>query len=106
MTPTKEIYRPELRHRCPGVSRDEFLSEVDATGGWPVGCLYVRFFHDDQRQCLFTDDPINRCPEYWTTVCSADDYYWWKLSDKRKEKERAEMLKKPIMDILFLLDRP
>lgn len=65
---------------------DEFFARVDEYGGWPLGMKYVSFFHSGPagpRKCEFGNDYLRT--GWWTTVYSADDYYWWKVSNSRKE---------------------
>ncbi len=84
------VVRRELVHTSPGMKMDEFMRAIDATGGWPVGYTHVSFYHAVEykgRYCQFTTFPLRT--GWWTTVCSADDYYYWKLSDSKK----AEILK-------------
>jgi len=79
------ITRKELIHTNPGMKQDDFLQAVDATGGWPNGFKFVSFYHAAEyegRICRFSNSGINT--GWWTVVCTADDYYWWKLSDAKK----------------------
>ena len=88
--PVEPLVRRELVHRSFATTLEEFLPEIDKTGGWPSGYTYVSFYHDGpcgDRYCVFTNTPLRT--GWWTTVCSADDYYYWKLSDTKK----AELLK-------------
>ncbi len=78
------VVRPELIHQWMSKPED-FMAEIDRTGGWPVGYTHVSFFHDGpcgNRYCKFTTHPLNT--GMWTTVCASDDYYYWKLSDTKK----------------------
>jgi hypothetical protein len=36
------------------------------------------------RRCIFNNQ--YRRTEWWTTVCEASDYYWWKISPEAKQK--------------------
>jgi len=83
------VIRRELIHLWLS-KPEEFLAEIARTGGWPEGYTYVSFFHDGpsgDRYCKFTTYSLRT--EWWTTVATADDYYYWKLSDTKK----AEILK-------------
>lgn len=89
-SPVEAVVRHELIHAYPGYKLQEFMQDIDDTGGWPVGYTHVSFFHaveNSGRYCQFTMRSINT--GWWTTVCTADDYYYWKLS----ETKRAEVLK-------------
>ena len=83
------LVRRELVHQWLSKPED-FLAEIEKTGGWPEGYTHVSFFHDGpagDRYCQFTTYPL--CTGWWTTVATADDYYYWKLSNTKK----AEILK-------------
>ena len=84
------LSREDLVHTHPGMKVEDFMAAIDKTGGWPVGYKYVQFYHaveNSGRTCIFTNNEVNT--GWWSTVCMADDYYWWKLSDAKK----AEVLK-------------
>lgn len=83
-----ELVRKELVHTYPGMKKEDFLAAIDATGGWPIGYTHVSFYHAADysgRYCKFTDHDLHT--GWWTTVCTADDYYWWKISDAKKSAE-------------------
>jgi hypothetical protein len=80
---TKQIVVRLLRHRWL-MSDDEFFTQIDLFGGWPVGKKFVSFYHSNERPCEFGNHYLRN--EWWTTVASADDYYWWKISKERKEE--------------------
>ena len=67
---------------------EEFFTRIDNCGGWPLGrkFLTVRHTTEDERPCYFSDESIR--DEWNTTMFSADEYYWWKMSDEAKEKHR------------------
>ena len=73
----------ELKH-VYGETQDSFFAKIDSFGGWPVGYKYVSFFHGnwDNRYCSFTN--TFRCNDWWTTVYTSDDYYFWKLTEEKK----------------------
>lgn len=77
------LVRRELIHRM-FMKEEAFLQAIDDTGGWPVGYTHCSFYHDvgDNRYCQFTTYPLRT--GWWTTVATADDYYYWKLSDAKK----------------------
>lgn len=82
--PLEALVRAELKHPW-GDPPEKFMQLIDDTGGWPLGYTHVSFFHDGpcgDRYCQFTTHPLHT--GWWTTVCSADDYYFWKLSDAKK----------------------
>lgn len=81
----EELNRKELIHTHPGMKSVDFMAAIDTTGGWPVGYKYVSFYHAAEysgRYCKFTNDGRNS--GWWTVVCTADDYHWYKLSEAKK----------------------
>jgi hypothetical protein len=69
-------------------SDDKFFLRIDKCGGWPLGKKYVAFKHSEGRECEFVDRPIRS--GMWTSVASADDYYWWKVSQKKRDELKQE----------------
>jgi hypothetical protein len=80
------IERPGLIHKWM-CNPEDFLASIDATGGWPLGWTHVSFFHGEERRCIFTKCELRT--EWYTTVATADDYYWWKLSAGKKDAEAS-----------------
>lgn len=81
-----ELIRKELIHKW-GMSPEDFLKEIENTGGWPETYKYVSFFHDGidgDRFCKFSNVRLHT--GWWTTVASSDDYYYYKLSDEKKKE--------------------
>jgi len=81
----KNLIRIELIHTHPGMKMEDFMQAIDNTGGWPVGYTYVSFYHALEysgRYCQFTNNYLQT--GWWTTICHADDYYYWKLSEEKK----------------------
>ena len=68
----------------------EFFKRIDECGGWPIGKKYVGFEHTDDRHAGFTDNV--RCDGWWTTICSSDAYYLWKLSPEAKANWRQKII--------------
>ena len=96
----EHLDRPNLVHLYPGMSDDEFFKAVDDTGGWAHGFKFVSFYHAVEykdRVCMFTNESLRT--GWWTTVASADDYFWWKLSPERKAKELATARKQLIAQL-------
>lgn len=65
----------------------EFFQRIDSCGGWPLGMRFISIFHDGPgkgRRCAFGNQRLRT--DWWTTICEADDYYWWKLSPDGKQK--------------------
>lgn len=87
-----------LFHRW-GEPLEDFLKRIDEFGGWPYNAKSVVLKHNDERSCYFSisEDVRN---EYNTSICTSDDYYWWKLSQKRKDKHEQEIRYKIGMSIL------
>jgi hypothetical protein len=81
----EELVRRELIHTSFMLTDEALFALIDASGGWPVGFKYVSFYHDGptgDRYCKFTNVSLHT--GWWTTICSADDYYYWKLSAGKK----------------------
>ena len=86
-----DLFRKELIHTSPWMKIEDFMLAIDNTGGWPIGYKCVQFYHAvdyNRRICKFTNTDINT--GWWTTVCRADDYYWWKLSEFKKTEVLRE----------------
>lgn len=77
---------------------EKFLARIDEFGGWPVNAKFVTMAHSDERECEFTDR--NMRTEWWTTICSADDYYRWKLSPEMMKEIESEIRRKISSQIL------
>lgn len=74
--------------------RNDVFKRIDAIGGWPPDKKYLSMSHaSDERGCIFTDEYLRT--EWWTTVVEADDYYFYKLSDKKIK----EIQNKAIQDL-------
>lgn len=71
-------------------TEDKFFGRIDVCGGWPLGAKFVIVQHtvENNRPCWFSDEPVRN--EMNTVRNSADDYYWWKLSDERKAEHRKQ----------------
>jgi hypothetical protein len=82
----------------------DFMAAIDATGGWPIGYKYVQFYHAADwsgRVCIFNN--LGQNTEWWTTVCTSDDYYWFKLSDAKKTVEANKSKRDMIQKLLHTL---
>ena len=96
----ERLERKALVHTHPGMKLDDFMTAIDNTGGWPVAYKFVQFFHGDWytgRTCVFTNSGANT--EWWTTVCTADDYYWWKISEVKKAEVKKEIRRQLISQL-------
>ena len=75
---------------------EAFFARIDKFGGWPVEKRFVGFVHTKERKAGFTDEPIRH--GWWTTICSSDEYYRWKLSPeaiaKIHREERRRIIRK------------
>lgn len=94
------LERPELIHPYTR-PLEVFLQLIDDTGGWPHSYTHVSFFHDGpdgNRRCQFTTSPVNTGG--WATVCHADEYYYWKLS-ARKKAELAKEARQQLIKQLY-----
>ena len=83
------------------LERKNFVAAIDAAGGWPLWATHVLFKHGDEPfDCAFSDGPLR--DEWWTTIMSADDYYWAKVSAEKKAEVRAEYRREMAQEIRFI----
>jgi len=68
-----------------------FFKRIDEYGGWPCRKKFVAYQHSNERKCEFMNEYVRN--GWWTTVCSSDDYYTWKLSQKAIHKIKAAAYK-------------
>lgn len=75
-------------------TKENFFNRIDEYGGWPLNKKYVVFKHvvECERPCYFTDQHIHN--EWYTTLYSCDEYYWWKISDKGKGLIEQDIISK------------
>jgi hypothetical protein len=71
-----------------GEPLENFFARIDSLGGWPLGMSHVWGHH-----CCSHERPVefgthDRRDEWWTTICTADDYYWAKISEYYKTRLR------------------
>lgn len=66
-----------------------FFEKIDKFGGWPLKAKSVVMKHGTERDCYFSELEDVR-DEWNTSVCTADDYYRWKLSPKAVEEIKKE----------------
>jgi hypothetical protein len=80
-------------------TQEEFFARIDMMGGWPLGYKFVTQQHTTmtERPCYFGNQQIRN--EMNTTIFSADDYYWWKLTAERKAQERLKTRKEFALEI-------
>ncbi len=83
-----------LCHRW-GWRKEEFFEEVDKFGGWPLGKKFVSFAHSEERECVFGNTYLRT--EWWTTVATADEYYFWKVSQEFKDEYRKNEIRKYLL---------
>lgn len=71
------------------------FARIDECGGWPWNAKSIVMKHTGcggPRPCYFsTAENIRN--EWNTSVATADEYYFWKLSDKAKEKLKSELIR-------------
>jgi hypothetical protein len=90
METNKVLSRHELCYKL-GMSVDDFIEEIDKTGGWPEGYKYVMFYHGVNRCCQFTNDGTNT--DWWTLALHSDEYYFSKLTSSFKEKLKKDTIR-------------
>jgi hypothetical protein len=77
---------------------NDFMLRIDATGGWPLGYTHLSWSHSDTRDCMFTTSTNHN--EWWSHVITADEYYWWKISQSFKDKI-AKQIRKEFTDKIY-----
>lgn len=82
---------PNCLYHIWGDKEDDFFRRIEEFGGWPPGKAWVGFEHTGgmYRPCRFVDREVRH--EWFTANYSADDYYWWKVSDARKLKYKNKV---------------
>ena len=63
---------------------ETLCDKIDKWGGWNPKALSVKFYHGDVRSLRFSDNYMN-CG-YWTVCLTRDEYYWHRLSDRKKKE--------------------
>lgn len=84
-----------------GEDNETFLKRIDECGGWPYNAKSVVLKHvlEHERPCYFSTVENVR-DEYNTSILTADDYYWWKLSKAAKDKFEKDLRRKISHEIL------
>lgn len=79
------LFHPSIR-----TDNNLFFKMIDFLGGWPVNAKSVVLRHQDNRACYFSTDKDIR--NGWnTSIVTDDEYYWWKLSETKKNEFRKEI---------------
>lgn len=65
------------------------IPQIDAAGGWPAEAKSLVMRHGTERDCYFTTK-ANVRDEWNTTVMTADEYHFAKLSEKFKAELRLK----------------
>jgi hypothetical protein len=79
----------------------DLVKQIDENGGWPVAAKSLVMMHstETRRPCYFSIVEDIR-DEWNTSVMTADEYYWMKVSDARKSKFATEEIKKAVKRML------
>lgn len=79
-----------IKHEHGKDTVESLCLKVDKEGGWPAGAASLVMQHTTERECYFSGgypwDGMN------TVVLTRDDYYWWKISAKKKEEIRNKIV--------------
>lgn len=69
---------------CGGEPVENVFERIRTSGGWPDGKKYLAAFHgcELKRECMFCKMPVRN--EWWTTIATRDDYFWWRISPEFK----------------------
>jgi hypothetical protein len=79
---------------------DDFFKRIDRFGGWPPGMRFVAFHHSEERECKFVSQYLH--DGWWTTICDSDEYYYWKLSEKKITEIENNAIEKIIKKLRHL----
>jgi hypothetical protein len=79
---------PEVHEWCVDKTAS-LCDKIDALGGWNPRAVSVKFFHGDKRTLVFSDNYYNS--GYWTVCLTKDEYYWHRISEKRKKEFEDEI---------------
>jgi hypothetical protein len=73
---------------------EKFFERVDENGGWPVKAKWAGIEHtvERYRPVTFTEKEIRT--EWYTSFVSADEYYWWKISNAFKKEQTNKVIRK------------
>lgn len=76
---------PAIYHIYGHTTEVGLVAMIDATGGWPIHAKHLVMRHDmqEKRPCYFTNSPFPN-NEWNTSVLTADEYYWEKVSIEKK----------------------
>lgn len=79
-----------------GEDENIFFKRVDEEfGGWPHNAKSVVYRHtgEEPRYCYFC--LVENVRDEWnTSFFTADDYYWWKISQNKKQEIKKLMFSK------------
>jgi hypothetical protein len=89
--------KEDILHHKWCESNEEFFTRIDKFGGWPIGQKYIQFYHGNDRHCTFSNEYVRS--EWWTTICSSDNYYRWKLSPEAILKIKTEAKQELIQEL-------
>ncbi len=92
---TKQLYHVRIENN------ETFLKRIDECGGWPHNAKSVVSKHvcEHEIPCYFSTEEDVR-DEWNTSILTADDYYWWKISKKKKDLIEQELRRKISREIL------
>ncbi len=83
---------------------DDFFKRLDGAGGWPASYKYASFYHSismSNRTVEFGNEYMRT--GWWTTRYESDDYYWWKISESKKQEIRKKFGKELVSKIRDLV---
>ena len=102
--PTLQI--PGLYHLSTEPDRlTTLFTRIDQHGGWPLDYkfLIVRHTVERERPLYFSTVPIDN--EHNTTIYTADDYHWWKLTPEAKALHRARYRRELLSEIQHMVQK-
>lgn len=88
--------KPKLFHVWMETTDEDLVAQVDARGGWPAKAGSIVMSHTGvggERPCYFSAR-ANVRDEWNTTVLTADQYFWLKVSQAKKDEFAKDVLRK------------
>lgn len=71
---------------------DDLIAKIDERGGWPPKAKCLVLNHGTTRDCYFSEADDVR--DGWnTSIMTADDYHWAKVSQARKDQFAKEKIR-------------
>jgi predicted metal-binding transcription factor (methanogenesis marker protein 9) len=81
---------------------ENVFKRIDACGGWRAGATHlITHCCKIKQPCYFSKIAVHN--DYNTTICSADEYYWWKISNEGQAQIRMKIVEETKQRIIYLI---